>query len=179
MFSNTFYVLHPKHHTHNTIYFSSETFVFHLQVVAVNTSWFELVKSSSLFVSFCVWCLNAHLSFIPVCAGAGLASADWGTWILHIECLNSGWTPGCTVSGTLWQPRPNDPARDCTVHREVLYSRTAPHPHPSSPLELSLHAVFFSQPLLICLHFPILSHCCQQGKNCLLAYWRDGPPRRP
>lgn len=78
---------------------------------------------------------NAGFSCFCVYAGVWQASADWGTWILHTECVNSGWTPGCTVSGTLWQPRPNDPARDCTVHREVFYSCTATpssHYHPFS-----------------------------------------------
>lgn len=137
-----------------------------------------------------------------VYAGVRLASADWGTWILHTECVNSGWTPGCTVSGTLWQPRPNDPARDCTVHGEVLYSRTttpsshshlspSPSPlisslfplHPPSPLystlpllstslNLSLHAVFFHNPPRSPFSL-FLSHCCQQDRNCLLASWRD------
>lgn len=86
-------------------------------------------------------------------AGVWQASADWGTWILLTECVNSGWTPGCTVSGTLWQPRPNDPARDCIVHREVFYSRTATpssHYHPFSllffphPLSASLAPCFTS-----------------------------------
>lgn len=96
-------------------------------------------------------CVMIHVSFsvlLCIYAGVRLASADWGTWILHTECVNSGWTPGCTVSGTLWQPRPTDPARDCTVHREVLYS--------CSHLLLSLPSLF----LCALLHFstlPLLS----------------------
>lgn len=87
------------------------------------------------------WCYSTY-------AGVLLANVDWATWILHTECVNSGWTPGCTVSGTLWQPRPNDPARDCTVHREVLYSGNAIPPPillptpalpPLFPLELPLY----------------------------------------
>lgn len=147
-----------------------------------------------LFVC-CLWsCLcarpcNAMRGFRCVCcvyAGVRLASADWGTWILHTECVNSGWTPGCTVSGTLWQPRPNDPARDCTVHGEVLCSRTATpsshshlSPSPFSPHPLSVPPApsftsllcppsplnFFSiSPFMLCFFttppaFPSLSIC--------------------
>lgn len=100
-----------------------------------------VVSDRCMFICCClpIWppcmCDMIHMSFSPCCCvycGAWLACTGWGTWILHTECVNSGWTPGCTVSGTLWQPRPNDLARDYTVHREVLYSRTAtPHPTPS------------------------------------------------
>lgn len=119
-----------------------------------------------------LWLLLLHVTPVQherccfLCENAAVqqANADWRTWILHTECVNSGWTPGCTVSGTLWQPRPNDPARDCTVHREVLHSRTATLLLPSTPpspsilpllsasLNLFLHAVFLSSPSLRCYH---------------------------
>lgn len=139
--------------------------------------------------------------------GVGQASTDWGTWILYTECVNSGWTPGCTVSGTLWQPRPNDPARDCTVHREVFYSRTAtpsshyhPFSHPSlipyllplypaSPLYSALPLNFLQSLPSSCVFFPLSlscfpflvflfpSPCFQKDRNCLLASWGDSPCR--
>lgn len=106
-----------------------------------------------LFVVSVYVCEMIHVHFFLhrcVFAGVWLASTDWGTWILHTECVNSGWTPGCTVSGTLWQPRPNDPARDCTVHREVLYSRTATPPPTSTsfPLHVPPAPSFTSLPSL-------------------------------
>lgn len=121
----------------------------------------------------CVWCCfwsclcacvyNDTREFFPRCfvyAGVRLASADWGTWILHTECVNSGWTPGCTVSGTLWQPRPNDPARDCTVHGEVLYSRTAnPPPPPPPPTPTSFSPSLFPRTLP---HLSALPSLCSQ-----------------
>lgn len=135
-----------------------------------------------------------------VFAAVRQASADWGTWILHTECVNSGWTPGCTVSGTLWQPRPNDPARDCTVHREVFCARTATpssHYHPFSLLIFShpLYVLPLNPPSPLCsalprlltfftlvlhilffqntfffLFFGLLSCCCHHNRNCLLAF---------
>lgn len=90
---------------------------------------------------------HVRIRCYSVYAAVLLANADWGTWILHTECVNSGWTPWCTVSGTLWQPRPNDPARDCTVHREVLYSGNAIPP----PIRLPTPAF----PPLFPLEFPL------------------------
>lgn len=119
-----------------------------LSVVAFDLVFVRLCSDTREFF----WCCCVY-------AGVRLVSADWGTWILHTECVNSGWTPGCTVSGTLWQPRPNDPARDCTVHREVLYSRTpSSHSHLSpDPLSV-LPAPSFTS--LLYPPSPSLPSCC-------------------
>lgn len=61
------------------------------------------------------------------CAGAVEPAEDMDP--THFVCelwLN----PWVTVSGTLWQPHPNDPARDYAVHQEVPCSCT---PVPSTP----------------------------------------------
>lgn len=61
------------------------------------------------------------------CAGAVEPAEDMDP--AHFVCelwLN----PWVTVSGTLWQPHPNDPARDYAVHQEVPCSCT---PVPSTP----------------------------------------------
>ncbi len=61
------------------------------------------------------------------CAGAVEPAEDMDP--THFVCelwLN----PWVTFSGTLWQPHPNDPARDYAVHQEVPCSCT---PVPSTP----------------------------------------------
>lgn len=144
----------------------------HCLLIGLNSQCSQGLRGFIVFSTFrmfhgCVWCCfwsclcacvcNDMREFFPRCfvyAGVRLASADWGTWILHTECVNSGWTPGCTVSGTLWQPRPNDPARDCTVHGEVLCSRTAnPPPPPPTPTSFS-PSLFPPVPSLTSLLYP-------------------------
>lgn len=148
----------------------------HCLLIGLNSRCSQGLRGFIVFSTFhmfhgCIWCCfwfclcacvcNDTREFFPRCfvyAGVRLASADWGTWILHTECVNSGWTPGCTVSGTLWQPRPNDPARDCTVHGEVLYSRTA-NPPPPPPTPTSFSPSLFPRTLP---HLSALACLCSQ-----------------